>query len=185
MKFSKENFGWIFISVGLALLLALSIYLGISGWYFKTEISYTTDLELGKTVQLDIKKNQANAISFSLDGSFLSGERLSQIVSIKNLDTEKSIYLRAKIYIYTGNNQTLKMDLIETINWSYNQDDGYYYFTDLLTPQNKVALCSHVVIDEETNLLTSNKYIVTILAEALDEDKDVDIIWGNNPLQNI
>ena len=184
MKLSKENFGWIFTSCALAVLLALSIYLGISGWYFKTEASLTTDIELGKTVQFGVKENESSAISFNLDGSFLSGERLPQLISIKNLEDESSLYLRAKIYIYTGDNQTLKMNLVETVNWTY-QDDGYYYFNDLLTPMNKVALCSYVFIDESTKLQTNTKYIVTISVEALGENQDVTGIWKYNPIQNV
>ena len=68
---SKTNYALVFISVSLALLLGLSIYLGVSGWYFKNDLSYTTDLELGKTVQVDVKKNEANSISMNFDGSFL------------------------------------------------------------------------------------------------------------------
>ena len=184
MKFSKENFGWIFTSFALALLLGLSIYLGISGWYFKTEMSYTTDLELGKTVQFGVKQNESNAISFNLDGSYLAGERLPQLISIKNLDEENNLYLRAKIYICTGDNQTLKMNMVETVNWTY-QEDGYYYFNDLLTPQNKVALCSYVFIDEDTDLLTNKKYIVTVTVESLDESQDIAQIWSYNPIQNV
>jgi len=51
-----------FVTVLFALLLALSIYLGISGWYFKTDISYTTDLQLGKNVQIGVKENQASSV---------------------------------------------------------------------------------------------------------------------------
>jgi len=184
MKFNKENFGWIFTTCALAILLGLSIYLGITGWYFKTEKSYTTDIELGKTVQFAVEKNQSNAISFNLDGSYLSGDRLPQLISVKNLDNESSVYLRAKIFIYSGDNQILKMNLIETVNWTY-QDDGYYYFNDLLTALNKVALCSYVFIDENTQLQTNTKYIVTVIVESLDESQDIEKIWGVNPIQNV
>ncbi len=183
MKIKRENYGWLFATVLLALLLALSIYLGVSGWYFKTDISYTTDLELGKTVQMSVKKNEASSISMNLDGSYLAGDRLPQIVSIKNMDDEASVYLRAKIFIYSGDNQILKMDMVETVNWEYDQADGYYYFTDLLTMQNKVALCSHLIIDNETHLQTNTKYIFTIVVEALEEDQDVVKIWGKNPIE--
>ncbi len=185
MKIKRENFGWLFTVVLLALLLALSIYLGISGWYFKTEVSYTTDLKLGKTLQMGVDKNSANSISFNLEGSFLAGDKLPQIISIKNMDDEKSVYLRAKIFIYSSGNQTLKMDLDETVNWSYNEGDGYYYFNDLLTMQNKVALCSHIMINEATHLQTNTKYIVTVLAEAVEENQDIEALWGNNPIKSV
>lgn len=185
MKINKKNFGWLFTCVGLAILLALSIYLGLTGWYYENDRSFTTDLELGKTMQVGVKKNEANAVSFNLDGSFLSGERLSQLVSVKNLDELDDVYLRAKIYIYSGTNQTLKMNMVETVNWLYNENDGYFYFNSLLTPQNKVALCSYVFVDEDTNLHTDTKYIVTILIESLSSNQDVEKVWGNNPAQNV
>ncbi len=184
MKFSKENFGWIFACGVLAILLALAIYLGFSGWYFENDRNFTTDLQLGKTVQVGVDKNGANAVSFNLDGSFLAGERLPQLVAVKNLDEEEDVALRAKIFIYSGSNQTLAMNMVETLNWQYNENDGYFYFNSLLTPQNKVALCSYIFIDEETTLYTDTKYIVTIVVEALASTQDIENIWGINPFQN-
>ncbi len=185
MKLKREYYGWLFVTVLLALLLALSIYLGISGWYFKTDISYTTDLQLGKNVQIGVKENQASSVSMNLDGSYLAGNRLPQLVSIKNLEDENSVFMRAKIFVYTGDNQTLKMDMVETVNWQFDENDGYYYFNDVLTKQNKVALCSHVIIDENASLQTNTKYIVTIVVEALGQDQDVLKIWGKNPIENV
>ena len=109
MKFSKDNFGWIFACAILLILLALSIYLGLSGWYFENDRNFTTDMQLGKTVQIGVEQNSANAVSFNLDGSFLAGERLPQIVSVKNTDDQTDLFLRAKIFIYSGGNKTLPM----------------------------------------------------------------------------
>lgn len=183
MKINKDNFGWIFTSALLAFLLAMSIYMGISGFYFKTQPSYTTDLVLGKNIQIDVSKNMSNAVSFNLDGSYLSGERLPQIISIKNTEEEDGVYLRAKIYIYTSENKTLNMGLVETVNWTYNQEDGYYYFNDVLSKQDKVSLCSHVFVDEETSLQSNIKYIVTIVIEALDENVEIQNIWKANNIK--
>ena len=185
MKINKENFGWIFTSAFLAILLALSIYLGVSGWFFKTEVSYTTDLELGKTVEVGIKKNEASTVAFNIEGSLLAEERLPQIISIKNIDEEASLYLRAKIYIYSGDGRTLKMNLVETPNWEFDEEDGYYYFTDKLENSNKIALCSHVFIDKDTHLKTYSQYIVSVIVEGLDTNQDIEIIWGKNHIKNI
>ena len=107
MKLTKSNFGWIFATFGLLILLGVSIYLGISGWYFKNDLSYTTDMEIGKSISVDVKGDQANAISFNIDGSYLNGFELPQIISVKN-SGENEIYLRAKVYVYTSNNQYYK-----------------------------------------------------------------------------
>ncbi|MBQ8443852.1 MAG: hypothetical protein IJX25_00665, partial [Clostridia bacterium] len=84
MKLNKETAGFVFIIVILVALLGLSIYLGMSGWYFYSEENYTTDLQLGKTVQASIKDNQASALSLNIEGSFLPGEWLPQVVAVKN-----------------------------------------------------------------------------------------------------
>ena len=181
MKIDKSKAGWIFIVTVLSILLAASLYLGISGWFFRNEASYTTDLELGKTIQIVVKKNSATSASLNLDGSYLSGEPLAQIISIKNEDEANDLFLRAKIFIYSGNGQTLKMDLMETANWIYN--DGYYYYHGALAPQNKIALCSNIVIPENTDLVSSKKYIVSVVVESLDSQDRVEEIWGYNPPQ--
>ena len=181
MKINKDNFGWIFTSILLAILLAISIYLGISGFYFKTQSSYTTDLVLGKNIQIDVSKNMSNAISFNIDGSYLAGDRLPQIISIKNNEEEDGLYLRAKIYIYTSENKTL--DMVETVNWTFSQEDGYYYFNDVLSKKDKASLCSHIYIDEETSLKSNVKYIATIVVEALDESVNIKEIWPLNSIK--
>ncbi len=184
MKFTKSNFGWIFTCFALVVLLGIAIYLGVSGWFFKNDISYTTDLELGKTVTTDIKKNQASAVTLTLDGAYLPGERLPQIISVRNGDGEDNVYLRAKIYIYTGTNITMDMDIVETVNWTYNENDGYYYLNDTVLPNAKVTLCSHVIMGDG-DFSGHTKYLLTVVFEALSVEEDVETIWGTNPLESV
>lgn len=185
MKLTKSNFGWIFATFGLGILLAVSIYLGVSGWYFKNDLSFTTDLELGKSICVSVAENQANAVSFNLDGSYLNGFKLPQIVSVRNSSSEKDIFLRAKVYVYTSGNQVYKMNIDNTVNWIYNLNDDYYYFNSTLTSEDKVALCSSVSFDEEGSYVTNVKYIVTFVFEALDSSEDVERLWGINPLNDL
>ncbi len=185
MKIDKNNFIWIFSSAILAILLAVSIYLGISGWYFKTDFSYTTDLILGKTISTTIKKNQAQGISFNIDGSYLSGQKLPQIVSIKNEEEIDEIYLRAKVYIYSGDNKTLNVNVEPTVNWNKNEIDGYYYFNNLLPSSEKVTFCSNIVLDENENYKTDTKYIVSIIFESLSKDESPLEFWQFNPINNL
>ena len=185
MKINKENAGWIFCCALLAGLLILSICLGLSGWYFKTEQSSTNDMQLGKTVQTPIMKNQASAISLNLSGSFLPGEKLPQVISVKNEEQETAVYLRAKAFITSGENVQSRLNLVETASWRYNEDDGYYYCVNLLTPQNKIALCSHIYTDSYLQLMSTKDYIITFVFETLDENEDVFSLWKINPIENI
>jgi hypothetical protein len=179
MKVNKSNFGWIFASIFLFILLAISVYLGLSGWYFKTESSLTTDLKIGQTVQLDLDKNSANAVSMNLSGSYLEGQMLPQIISIKNISND-DIFVRAKIFIYTSDNQTKKIGVSTSSNWTLDEEEKYYYLNEPLSSSGKVSFCSNIVILDDSGLWSSKDYIVTVVAESLDADQDISSIWREN-----
>ena len=185
MKINKANFGWIFTCVVLVILLSIALYLGASGWFFKYENTYTTDLVLGKTVTTTIEKNQSTAVSMTFDGSYIPGERLPQIIGIKNAETEEGVYLRAKAYVYTGDNVVIGMDIVQTINWTLNPDDGYYYYNGVLPANADTSLCSHVIVSDDNVFSGHKKYILTICFESLSENQSPTDIWGYNPSQNV
>lgn len=178
MKVSKENFGWIFSCVALGIALVISIILGYSGFYFKNTGSYVADLKLGDVIQLDMRKNQAGSISVNLDGSFLPGDKLDQEINIKNLEVEDEIYLRAKIYIYSAESKIINIGISPSANWKYNADDGYYYYSSPLAPQNKTNLSSYIVLDENDHLYSNKKYIVTLLAESFSDKTMAQNLWN-------
>lgn len=184
MKINRENATWVFVVAVLVILLGLSIYLGASGWYFSSETNYTTDFQIGKTVQVAVQENEAEAIALNLEGSFLPEEKLPQIIAVKNGSAEKGVFVRAKAKIENemGENQ---LWLAQTSNWFYNEEDGYYYYSDLLTSQNKVSLCSYVYTDKSVLFQSSKRYMITIIFETLDENQDVISLWGINPIQSV
>jgi len=55
MKQDRVYHGWLFATVALLIMLGISIYLGVSGWYFNTDFSQVCDLELGKNIEVSIK----------------------------------------------------------------------------------------------------------------------------------
>jgi len=182
MKLSKEKAGFLFVISLLAVLLGVSIYLGITGWYFYSEDNYTTDLQLGKTLQTEIKGNQSTAISQNIQGSFLPGDVLPQVIAVKN-EGENSIALRAKVYINSGSNVSLPLNILTSSNWQYNEGDGYYYYNDYLLSQNKATLCTNIVMPGAPILQTTKKYIATFVFEALDEKQNIVNIWEFNPIE--
>lgn len=182
MKINKSNFGWLFACIGLAILLALSVYLGVSGFFFKNNNSFSSDLVLGQSIEGSLKKNQATSISVNFSGSFVPNEKLAQIVSVKNTDENSNLYVRAKVYAFTSLNNMEEVDIIENSNWTKN-DDGYFYYNDLISPQQKINFSSFVIMGQ--NYVSWKKYILTFVFETLDDKNDVLSIWGENPLENV
>ena len=185
MKIDKSNLGWLFACIGLVLLLGLSIYLGKSGFFFATENNFATDLKLGQNLECGIDKNQSNSISINFSGGFLPEERLPQVVAVKNLSDSVQLFLRAKVFAFTSQNQFVEIDIVENSNWIKNED-GYFYYNSLLSPQEKSTLASFVILpNENVSFLSNKKYILTFVFESLDSSVDVKAFWGYNPIENI
>ena len=181
MKINKGNAGFIFVIVLLVVCLGLSIYLGISGWYFYNDGNYTTDLQLGKTIQTSIKKNESAAISLNIAGSFLPGEEIPQIIAVKNIG-EDNVFLRAKAFITDGNNDLSLIKLMLNDKWIYREEDGYFYYNELLTSQNKSTLCTQIVMPDKLILQTTKKYMASVVFECIDSEQNPIQLWGFNPL---
>lgn len=177
MKINKDNFGWIFSCVILSIGLILSIIMGITGFYYRNTFSSTTDLKLGEALQVEARGNQANSISVNLDGSFLPGERIRQDLIVKNLELDDEIFLRAKLYIYSTENRVVNLNVDLSPNWKYNLQDGYYYFNGGLSPQGRTLLASNIIIDENDDLVSNKKYIMTLLVEGFSEKEDAERVW--------
>lgn len=180
MKIEKKYFSWLFAVIVLSILLVISIILGVSGWYFSNEKSKVTDFKLGSDVEIFLNKNSANSVSMDFDGAFISGEKLDQIVAIKNLDQASDIYVRAKGFVYSSANEFEPISFVTTDNWVYNANDGYYYFKDAVPAQNKISLCSQIFLDEQYTLISSSNYIITFLVEGISIDHSVQSFWGYN-----
>ncbi len=100
MKKINSNYGWLFACISLAVLLGISIYLGLSGWYYSTDLSQGNELELGISCDVSLPANSASSCSFAFSGGYLEGEKLPQVINVKNSGQDKKVYLRAKIYVF-------------------------------------------------------------------------------------
>ena len=98
-KVSKSTYGFIFAIVLLVILLGISLYLGISGWFFSNTTTLQSDLELGKTVNISVAQTGAQAVSFTFPGSYLPGQKLSQYINITN-NADNDLFIRAKAVVF-------------------------------------------------------------------------------------
>lgn len=106
------------------------------------------------------------------------------MISVKNAEESANLYLRAKVFVYTSQNQVEEVDAVENSNWTKN--DGYFYYNNLVLPLEKINFCSHVIVgNEDFQPVSWRKYILTVVFETLDESADVLSLWGVNPAQNV
>lgn len=177
MKVSKENFGWIFSCILLSLALITSVILGFGGFYYQNTNSFVCDLKVGDSLQLEMRGNEANSMSLNIDGSYLPNQKIKQDLFVKNLELDEDIYLRAKAYIFSSQGRIINVNVDLGVNWKYNLQDGYYYYNAPLSPQNKSIFASSILLDENNTLVSSKKYIFTMLCESLTSLSDVQKLW--------
>ena len=179
MKINKNNLGWIFACIGLSICLIGSLYLGLSGWFYKNTVNYATEFKIGNMQIVGLNNNQANALSLNFEGSFICDEEFPQIVNVKNISDE-DFYLRGKVFINSKTNVTEEIKVETTTNWIYDDDSGYYYFNDKLIASGTIAFCSKIKLDKDISLNSNKKYIITFVFESLENKEGVTNIWNWN-----
>ncbi len=172
-KLSKSTYGFIFAIVLLCILLAISLYLGISGWFFTNSAKIESDVSLGENLNFSVSDNGAETIGLTFVGSYLPKQKLSQNISITNI-SDKDLYVRAKAVVMLEGGET-DMSLGTTEHWQ--QEGEYYYFDEKLPSSNKIALASYLGLPDKY-FNSTKRYVLTIVVESLDASLDIKQIWG-------
>ena len=88
----KSTYPWLFSVIILVVLLLVALYLGYSGYFFSISMmNAPTDIQVGDTVQINLSPNETSVVSFTLDGAYLPGERIPQIIQLKADNLEKDL----------------------------------------------------------------------------------------------
>lgn len=134
-----------------------------------------TDIQVGDTVQINLSPNETSVVSFTLDGAYLPGERIPQIIQLKADNLEKDLKVRVKAEIFQKHGDRFRFcdDRLFT-----KGADNYFYYTDTLAGGNKTTFCSYLVIPEDSELLSKEKYVLSVVVENLDASLDVEQIWN-------
>ena len=118
MKKDKTYYGFLFTIVVLFILLGISIYLGMSGWFYSiSSTDADIDLMLGKKVVVAVEPNQTSAVSFGLKGEYIPHEKLTQTIKInaENVSDLGSGQSYAP-YIFDGISGNLIVQVVENSN---------------------------------------------------------------------
>ena len=176
MKHKNNEQIYIFFIVVLSVLFAGLLIMVLSGWFYKADAPAKTLLMPGGSAVMELKGTQSSVLSYNFDGSYLAGETLKQNISIRN-GGDEDIFIRAKLTIFTGDNEDPNLDLGTSQMWT-KSDDGYYYFDGNVQSLNTVGFITGFKLSEDSQLASSSNYIVVITVEALSAEFDRNLVWG-------
>ena len=170
----KKSFPYlVFSNILLSILLILSIYLGFNGNFYKrTTVNSNLDIMAGDSSIIEVDANKAFAKTFVVDGSYLGGQTIPQNIDI--LSRSQNIFVRAKLQCENPEN----FYLLTSEKFTF-EDDGYFYFNDILSAGEKTTLTNGIKILPEAKLQSGKKYVLTIVVETLEENAGINLLWKN------
>lgn len=173
----KTNIAWLFAVIVLSILLVVSVILGLNGYYYS--IAYTNtnaEFKVGDNIIIGVEPNKTEVASFTFDGAFLPNEKIPHVIQIRadKLDSKVKIRVKAKVF---GMTEQRTFDFVTTSHFTKGED-GYYYFDDVLQGGNKLTFSNFIIMPEDSDFRSQEKYVLTIVVETLDANLDVDKIWA-------
>ena len=172
---SKERFCYIFAICVLVSVIALLVFLYLAGLLYASNISQVSNIPINSTVTVEIQKNEASAISFDVSGGLIPGEQIPENINIKN-QAQTPLFLRSKAYVYTTDAGLVEIGLNANENWLKNED-GYYYFSEKIEPNQTIALANKIILNESYSFTNKERYIINILVESLDGSLNMQDFW--------
>lgn len=173
----KSSVKWLFMVIVLSLLLAISVILGFTGYYFSVSyLNSNSELTVGDSFSIEVKANESNVASFTFDGTFLPNERIPQIIQIKSQNLTEDVYIRVKAVVF-GTDEEIELNY-ETTEHFYKATDGYYYFDDVLKGGSKATFCNFIVLPGKDYFESRQKYVITFVVETLKSGLDIKNIWN-------
>ncbi len=167
---TKKDIAWLFACIILAVSLAVSIYLGYAGFYSSlTYLKSQSDLVVGNNVSVEVNPNEASVVSFTFDGSYLPNESVPQVIKINASLLDEDLLVRVKAVVF-GTDYDVDF---ETTDHFLKNEDGYYYYDDVLSGGNIITFCNAIIMPEGT--VSGEQYILSVIVETLSED--VENIW--------
>ena len=158
-KLTKKDKNYIFTIIILAILLILSLFYNFIGG-FGIEHALNCVSEVGDDYTLNLKQIGAQSKSFALFGSSLPNDKIKQkfVVVLPDMQTD-GMLLRAK-----ANLMDTEIVLMGFETWLKNEDDGYYYYSEEIYPNQSIGLCSEISWGD-VELKNSMVYFVEFVIE--------------------
>ena len=170
----KSSYIWLFVVIALSVLLAISVVLGLTGYYFSVSYrNFDSDLVVGESAVVPVKTNEATVISYTFDGGYLPEENIPQVIQVELKDLERDVFLRVKAAVFGGDEE---FNFITTEHF-IKEEDGYYYYDQVLTGGNKISFCNFIKFPLKSNFEPNRKYVLSLVFETLSSELEVEKIW--------
>ena len=174
----KTKTKWVLAFSVLAVLLVISIVFGVTSFFCRIDKKgFSTDLSVGQISNVSVRPNETSVFSFSIDDSFLGGQKIPFVLQVTNADLNVDVFLRIKSSAFLG--KSVNEINFFTKNGFTLEQDGYYYFNSTLVGGDKVVFCDGFELKQMKDLI-EDKMVVTIIVECLDESQDVNSLWKKN-----
>lgn len=148
--------------------------------YFTDTATVTNHVKMG-IVDIELKEytidESGNKVEWKDAKAVLPGETLSKIPEISCVQGAADCYIRAKIEITSkdenlmNNAEMITLDNlnIDTDKWYYCEEDGYFYYKEILTDESESAtLFTEVSIPGEwDNIWSLEELFIDITAESI------------------
>jgi predicted ribosomally synthesized peptide with SipW-like signal peptide len=185
------------IAVVAAVALIGAIGIGSTLAYFTDSASQTNTVTFGH-VDIDLEEPEFSKNDDYTITDVAPGQVITKDPTITVADDSLDCYVRAKVEINGELTDAQKAELFESIIetvvdvelWSYNEEDGYFYYGGELTPGESVTLFESVTIPTTwNNSVADATFTIDVTAEAVQADYLADddvtkngeavIGWGN------
>ena len=177
-ELSKQKEGWYkFFVVFLSLLLVATIALFLRNPLLPTMPKSTGLTPLGTDLQLTISDNGSASQTLCFYGSYLPNQGVNQLIGVSLKANTQNAKLRAKAFMYDENNNLIKINLETTTEWTFGEDE-YYYYDGVLTPNLNVQFTKKIQTPfADAKLSSNNIYLIIVTFETLPENSNYQEIW--------
>lgn len=166
-KMHTKYMVFLFVSIALAVLFAISLYYNLVGG-FAFERIYLATNQFGQDSTIKITNYGSSSVSYNFSGSAVNGLDYSLKVTADVTEMVGDCKLRAKAYI-TFLTYVLPVQMYGYTNWEIGENN-YYYLNQTANQGDKIGVCLYVTMPEEELFDSQKQYILTIAIEAVNPE---------------
>lgn len=128
---------------------------------------------LGKPQNILVDSSSSNSVDMFFYGSILPGESVKQDINITLKGTASDSAVRGKIFMYDGTGKQIFLNA-EVANMWTKSDDGYFYCSEILTPNLTLDFVESVEIpSKNAEILSANIYTIICTVETFSPSSEV------------